>query len=162
MAFADFLLSIENSGFGTAIREGSLYFPALECIHVIAMVTVAGSIAVIDLRLLGLASKDEPVSRLNNELLRWTWGAFVVSLITGLFLFSSTPTRYVANPFFIGKFVIMFLAGVNMLVFHYVTYRSVKDWDTSEVIPGPARLAGGLSILFWATVIVLGRWVGFV
>jgi hypothetical protein len=55
----------------------------------------------------------------------------------------------------------MFLAGVNMLVFHFVTYKDVQRWDTSDVIPSSARMAGGLSLLLWTLVIFFGRWVGF-
>jgi hypothetical protein len=161
MALADFLQSIENSSIGTAIREAALYFPLLESLHVIAMVSVVGSIVVIDLRLLGLASRDQPVTTLNKDLLPWTWGAFAVALISGLLLFSSTPVRYVDNTYFQVKFLFMFLAGVNMLLFHFVTYRSVSQWNTTVAIPSAARLAGGLSIAFWGLVIFFGRWVGF-
>ena len=161
MAFADFLEGIESSSIGTAIREAALYFPLLESLHVIALVSVVGSIVVIDLRLLGLASRDQPVTNLNKDLLPWTWGAFAVALITGLLLFSSTPGRYLDNAFFQVKFLFMFLAGVNMLLFHFVTYRTVQSWDTSEAIPVAARFAGGLSIAFWGLIIFFGRWVGF-
>ena len=161
MALADFLQSIEDSGFGTAIREGGYYFPMLESLHVIALVSVVGSIVAVDLRLLGLASREQPVTRMTNDLLPWTWGAFVVAAITGLMLFSSTPMRYFDSTLLRIKFFFMFLAGVNMLVFHFVTYKDVHRWDTASAIPVPARLAGGLSLLLWTLVIFFGRWVGF-
>jgi hypothetical protein len=161
MALADFLQSIEDSGFGTAIREGGYYFPMLESLHVIALVSVVGSIVAVDLRLLGLASREQPVTRMTNDLLPWTWGAFVVAAITGLMLFSSTPIRYFDSTLLRIKFFFMFLAGVNMLLFHFVTYKDVHRWDTGDVIPAPARLAGGLSLLLWTLVIFFGRWVGF-
>ncbi len=161
MALADFLQSIEQPGFGTAIREGAYYFPLLESLHVIALVSVVGSIVAVDLRLLGLASREQPVTRITNDFLPWTWGAFIVAAITGLMLFSSTPIRYFDSTLLRIKFFFMFLAGVNMLVFHFVTYKDVQRWYTSDVIPAPARLAGGLSLLLWTLVIFFGRWVGF-
>jgi len=161
MAIADFLQRIEDSGFGTAIREGGYYFPALESIHVIALVSVVGSIVAVDLRLLGLASREQPVTRLTRDLLPWTWGAFFVAALTGLMLFSSTPVRYFENPLLRIKFFFMFLAGVNMLVFHFVTWKTVAQWDTGDVIPSGAKAAGALSLLLWVIVIFFGRWVGF-
>lgn len=161
MALSDFLLGIENSALGTAIREGAYFFPMLESLHVIALVSVVGSIVAVDLRLLGLASRELPVTRLTNVLLPLTWGAFVVAAISGLLLFSSTPVRYVANTELRLKFFFMFLAAVNMLLFHFVTYKNVNGWDTSEAIPSSARWAGGLSLVLWGLVIVFGRWAGF-
>jgi hypothetical protein len=161
MALSDLLLGIEHSALGTAIREGASWFPMLESLHVIALVSVVGSIVAVDLRLLGLASRDQPVMRLTNDLLPWTWGAFVVAAISGLLLFSSTPVRYFDNTELRLKFFFMLLAGVNMMVFHFVTYKNVHTWDTSDAIPGTARLAGGLSLVFWGLVIVFGRWAGF-
>lgn len=161
MALSDFLLSIENSALGTTIREGSTLFPAFESLHVIALVSVVGSIVAVDLRLLGLASRDLPVTRLTKDLLPWTWGAFVVAAISGLLLFSSTPVRYFENTELRLKFFFMFLAGLNMLLFHFVTYKDVAKWDTGEAIPSSARWAGGLSIAFWGLVIIFGRWAGF-
>jgi hypothetical protein len=67
----------------------------------------------------------------------------------------------VDNTYFQVKFLFMFLAGVNMLLFHFVTYRSVSQWNTTVAIPSAAKLAGGLSIAFWGLVIFFGRWVGF-
>lgn len=55
----------------------------------------------------------------------------------------------------------MVLAGINMLVFHAATQRSVKQWDEDAFPPLGAKVAGGLSILCWLGVIAAGRWIGF-
>jgi hypothetical protein len=48
-----------------------------------------------------------------------------------------------------------------MVVFHFVTYRSVGVWDKEPAAPPAARLAGCLSLLFWIGVVACGRWIGF-
>jgi hypothetical protein len=48
-----------------------------------------------------------------------------------------------------------------MLVFQFITFRNVRNWDQDAPAPAAARLAGLLSILLWITVIVFGRWIGF-
>jgi hypothetical protein len=55
----------------------------------------------------------------------------------------------------------MFLAGVNMAVFHFGAYRRVLEWDEKLPPPRAARLAGALSIALWIGVIFFGRWIGF-
>ena len=57
--------------------------------------------------------------------------------------------------------LLLLLAGVNMLTFHFLTYRNIADWDVDRTPPAGARLAGGLSLLFWIGVVIFGRWIGF-
>ena len=126
-----------------------------------AIVTVVGTIAVMDLRLLGLASKDSPVTTISNDTLPWTWGAFVLAGITGSLIFVSKATNYVVNPFFFWKLVMIAIAGLNMAVFNIFTSRSVHNWNSDTDIPLGGKIAGGLSLVFWVVVMFLGRAIGF-
>jgi hypothetical protein len=153
--------AIENWPLSQYIASSEFAFPTLESVHVMAIVTVLGTIAVVDLRLLGLASKESRVTDLTKDTLPWTWGAFVIAMITGSLLFISKATTYMVNPFFLWKMVLIALAGVNMLVFHFVTWHDVKTWDASPTIPKAAKLAGGLSIGIWLVVVFVARAIGF-
>lgn len=155
------LQELYDSSLATAIREVSILFPALESLHVIAVTLVVGTIAVVDLRLLGLASHRRSANRLINELLPFTWGAFALAVITGSLLFTSKSVDYAANVAFLAKLVVLFLAGLNMVVFHLGVHRRIASWDLAPTPPLAARAAGLFSLMLWATVIVLGRWIGF-
>ena len=165
MNIADILAALHESKLAGIVggdAEGSEWvFPIVETIHVLALATVFGSIAMVDLRLLGISSRQSRVSRLSDEVLPWTWSAFIVAAITGTLLFISKAPTYWANPQFEMKFLAMFLAGVNMMVFQFGVYRRVADWDTAVPTPLAARIAGGLSISLWIVVIFMGRWIGF-
>jgi hypothetical protein len=152
---------LEASPIGDFVATNEWAFPAIESIHVIAIVIVVGSIAVMDLRLVGLASRSTAVTRMSRDTLPWTWGAFVIAAITGALLFVSRATSYVVNPWFLGKLVLLVLAGVNMGVFHIVTWRSVGIWDANSPLPSGAKLAGIVSLLLWVLVIFFGRAIGF-
>jgi hypothetical protein len=97
----------------------------------------------------------------SDRLLPWTWGAFAGAAITGGLLFMANASTYAANIPFRFKMVLMLLAGINMLFFQFVTFRSVSSWDVGTPST-PARVAGLLSIGLWCGVIACGRWVGFV
>ncbi|GGD47463.1 hypothetical protein GRI62_08685 [Erythrobacter arachoides] len=153
--------SIEYSSLGTSIAESLWAFPTLETIHVIALVTVIGTIAVMDLRLLGIASNETAVTRMSSDTLPWTWGAFVLAAITGTLLFISKASSYMANPYFIMKMGLLVLAALNMLYFHFVTYKTVHDWDTGLHLPTGAKVAATLSLVFWIGVVFAGRAIGF-
>jgi hypothetical protein len=153
---------LEAMPFAEAIRSTIIWFPALETIHVLAIVFVLGSIARVDLRLLGVISRDRPITRVSAEMLPYTWASFAVALITGLLLFSAHAVRYVETIYFLIKMVFILAAGLNMLYFEYVTHKSVAKWDRDPSPPARVRFAGGLSLVLWLGVVTTGRYIGFV
>jgi putative copper export protein len=158
----EFLASIEASPFAMAITESTWLFPAFEVVHVIAIALVVGSIAMLDLRLLGVSRRDRGVVELSAETLPWTWGAFGLAVVSGLLMFVSSATRYYENTPFRVKMLLLVLAGLNMAWFHFKAYRTVHDWDRQLPTPRAARVAGSLSLSFWVLVVFFGRWIGFV
>ena len=153
--------AIENWPLSQYVAASTWAFPTFETIHVIAIVTVVGSIAVMDLRLLGIASRESAVTEMSNDTLPWTWGAFVLAGITGALLFISKATNYIVNPYFLWKMVLIAIAGINMGIFHFFTWRTVKHWDQGTEIPLGGKIAGGVSLAFWILVVFVARAIGF-
>jgi len=150
------------TGIAAEIRENDNLFPWIESVHVLAITLVVGSIAIVDLRLLGLASLDRPVPRLAEEVLRCTWIAFAVAAVSGGLLFASNAVSYAHNFYFLAKLVFLLLAGLNMALFHLFIGRDIHRWGTHpHPIPLRAKLAGMGSLAFWIGVVACGRWVGF-
>ena len=162
MFILDICTWIEATPLAVAITESTWMFPTIETIHVLALTLVVGSIAMLDLRLLGVSTRNVSVMQLSEETLPWTWGAFVVAAITGSLMFASAATKYYHNIPFRMKMVLLVLAGINMAVFHLGAWRAVHAWNHTLPTPRAARYAAGLSLLFWIGVVVAGRWVGFV
>ncbi len=161
MTIVDLLKGLQSLPFPTAVRESSWLFPTIETIHVLAIVHVVGSISMIDLRLLGVASRRFGVSKLSAEILPWTWISFIIALITGALMFASKAIIYYGNLPFQLKMLLMLCAGLNMVIFQTVTWRGVKRWNDTFPLPLPVRIAGGLSLTFWIGVVFCGRWIGF-
>jgi len=155
--------ALEGTPWGTAVRESTWLFPTIESIHVLSLVLVVGSIMVVDLRLLNIASRQRSVKELTDEILPWTWTAFVCALITGSLLFSSSAVRYTGIWQFKAKMCMLVLAAINMGIFHLGAFRSVAQWDRAPSQPPlAAQLAGGISLSIWVIIVALGRWIGFV
>ena len=151
----------ENSALADNIRENDLLFPLIESVHVVSICLVVGSILVVDLRLLGLASLDRSVSRVSRGILPLTWFAFAVAVASGSLMFISNATKYLENGYFIAKLLLIGVAGLNMVIFHAISARNQPQWENQARLPLQARLAGGLSILLWISVVACGRWIGF-
>jgi len=139
----------------------SWWFPLLESIHVLTAMFVVGSILWVDLRLLGAAGNRYPLGRYTRELLRWTWGAFALALITGFGMFMTRAAWYVTNPAFQIKALLLVLAGVNMALFHLWSRREASSSDATTP-NGAAKLAGALSLCLWIGVTLAGRWTGHI
>lgn len=166
MKIVDYLQMLSDSTLARIVggddsSGGAYLFPAIETVHVLALATVFGSIFMLDLRLLGVNARGTPVSKLSNEVLPWTWAAFLLAALSGSLMFISKAPTYWANLQFEVKFAAIFLAGVNMVVFHFGVFRRVNEWDLSLPTPLAARVAAALSLGLWIAVIVMGRWVGF-
>lgn len=157
-AFADFL---QQSAFSEWMRGSLKALPIIESIHVMAVATVFGTILIVDLRLMGLADRGRPFTRVSGELLRWTWIGFAVAVVTGSLMFVPNARTYVGNTAFGLKMAALLLAGLNMAIFQFTTLRSVGAWDAAGRVPLGARVAGALSLIIWTGVIVFGRWIGF-
>ncbi len=152
---------LEKTSLAQFIHESKWAFTTIEVVHVVAISLVIGSIAIVDFRLLGLASTKRPFTQLAREVLPWTWVAFALAAIAGSLLFISQATAYFMTTTFWIKMSIMVLAGINMLIFEFITVRGVKEWDLNPTPPLPARLAGGISFTCWVLVFIFGRWTGF-
>ncbi|MBD9461098.1 hypothetical protein IB241_25750 [Pseudomonas sp. PDM05] len=155
------LQTLQDTAVATFIRESGSAFPLLESLHVIGIAIVYGTIAVVDLRLLGVTAHRRSALRLINDLLPFTWVAFAVCVITGLLMFCANGTTYVQNTAFLWKMGLLVLAGLNMAVFHLGAFRRIGEWDTTLPPPSQARVAGASSLALWAGVIFLGRWIAF-
>ena len=155
------LASLESSFPATSIRNSLYLFPLIESVHVIGLTMVFGTILIVDLRLLGLASTRRVFTAIVSDVLKWTWLSFAITAATGVLMFITNAGTYYHSAFFRAKMALLVLSGVNMLAFELTARRSVRTWDRDARAPAAGRAVAALSLVVWIGVIVLGRWVGF-
>lgn len=148
---------LESTFVGTWVRESLYGFPILVAAHIMGMALSVGTLLWFDLRLVGLTLTSTPVSRVYRGLIPWATVGFLVMLVTGSLLFTGFASKAYPNPFFRLKFSAIALAGINALVYHAMTARGRRAWDTAPRPPKAARVAGLISLALWATVILCGR-----
>jgi hypothetical protein len=158
---ASLLHWFERSSLAVSIAEASWAFPAIEAFHVLSLTLVIGTVAVVDLRLLGLASATQRYSAVSRNVLPWTWVAFCCAATSGFLMFITQAVAYSANVAFRIKLVLLLLVGLNMLVFELVVARRAADWDRGAPVPWQGKAAALLSLLLWISIVFFGRRVGF-
>jgi hypothetical protein len=161
MDIAAFLKWLEETGLAARIRDSLLLFPLLESAHVLGLALVFGTILVIDLRLLGIASAQRPFQRMASDIIKWTWLGFALSAVTGALMFITNAPVYYHNFYFRAKMLLLVLSGVNMLVFELTAGRTIHNWGNNASAPRPGRVAAVLSITMWIAIIFMGRLIGF-
>jgi Family of unknown function (DUF6644) len=144
-----------------ALQESLYVWPFVESTHVLTLTLFLGTAAINDLRLLGVGFTRVPTAEVTSQLLRITRWAFLVMAVTGVLLFYSNPVRYYHNIFFRIKVILLVLAGLNIWLFHGRIHRRVTQWQHDVKPPRSARLAGLLSLVAWAGIVIAGRLVAY-
>jgi len=150
-----------DSRFGTMIRESDNAFPIIESVHVLSITLLIGTIAVLDLRMLGVILRQVPVTRVARNVFPLTWTGFCVSVMSGFLLFWSEAAKMYTNPAFRIKIVLLLLAGLNPFIFHTTVYRRVHEWEELHLSPWRARAAAIASLTLWSGVIIAGRAIAY-
>jgi succinate dehydrogenase hydrophobic anchor subunit len=152
---------LNDTRIATLIRESDVVFPVIETVHVLAITLLAGTVAIVDLRLLGLILRRERVSAIAGRILPLTWVGFAAMSASGVLLFLAEAAKSYANPAFRFKMLLLLVAGLNPLLFHFTVYRGVSAWDEAPVAPRRARLTAILSLTLWSAIIVAGRAIAY-
>ena len=129
-------------------------FPVIESIHILGMALLAGTIAAVDLRMLGMGLRSRSAPELARELQPWTRLGFGVMVVTGPLLFSTDPMRYSANPAFVFKMRALLAAVVVYFPLHRGAALSQKLATTRW-----GKWVASLSLTLWIAVIVAARWI---
>lgn len=158
----EFCQWLDQKAVGSGIRQSVWLFPALETIHLLGMAALVATITALDLRLMGVAARQQPVSKMAARLIPWAWLAFAVQVVTGVLLFSSEAVKIYGNPAFRLKMLLLLLAGGQALIFQTLVSSKLPAWDDRPSLPFAAKIIGVSSMLLWLGVVTAGRFIGFV
>src|SRR5688500_20237361 len=92
--------AIEASGLGQAMRQWLWLYPSVEIVHITGIALLFGSIAMLDLRLLGV-SRGVSVRTLARHVLPWTAASFLLIVPSGLLMFIAHATDFIQRGGFL-------------------------------------------------------------
>ena len=158
---AKFCRWLYDSGIGTGIRESVWVFPIVEGTHLLGIALSVGLLCWFDLRLMGLVLRDQPVSKVWQQVMPVAFVGFSLMFVSGLLLFwAEAITAYHSVHFWI-KVLLLVLAGVNALRFETTAHRNMAEWDKAPVPPLRAQLTGAISLILWTAIIITGRTMAY-
>jgi uncharacterized membrane protein SirB2 len=161
---SDFINWLAETDWSISLHESIFAYPIIESLHVLCITVFVGMIAMLDLRLLGVAFKQVPVSQMVSRVLPPALGGFAIMVITGLLLFYAIPVRTYHSVWFRAKITLLVIGGLNAYLFHrYRKQRAAETVasDADAVPPSRLRRTGLISLVVWACVIVCGRMIAY-
>jgi len=148
---------IDNSWLAEFMRNYQWAFPISEAMHFIGLCLLIGSVAVMDLRILGFAPRLP--MRVVHQLVPWAWIGFSINLTTGILFFFAQSAFYIPNGAFRVKMVLLLLAGINALWFQFRVSHDLESLPEGADAPGNAKTVAGISLALWLAVICFGRFI---
>ncbi|MDG2090145.1 MAG: hypothetical protein P8J61_03410 [Gammaproteobacteria bacterium] len=148
------------SWLGVASREVSWIFVAAETAHFIGLSILFGSLLVIDLRVVGFARFINMKAAM--KFIPIAMVGFAINLLSGITFIASNPERYGPNIAFQWKMGLVLIAGLNALWFYFGEHKELSQLADGEDADFRAKVIGGLSLIIWVVVIILGRFMPFV
>jgi hypothetical protein len=130
-------------------------FPVTECFHIAAMALSIGTIALVDIRLLGFGMRRQTAAQLLADTELWTLAGLTIAIASGLLIFSSDPVTYLNNDPFLYKMAALLAA----IIYNYTIHRKVALQMPPSLT---ARMVGGVSLALWCSLVAAGIFIAFV
>jgi hypothetical protein len=136
--------AIQNTALGATVRDSPVLFPAVMTVHLIGLAMLIGTILMMDLGLLELGMRRQPVSEIAGQLRGWTASGAALVLVSGAVLFIARAVRCYRNPYFHLKMLLLIAAAI----FHLTVHRRMIR-DAAEMGPARRKLTASVSLLLW-------------
>jgi hypothetical protein len=140
------------------IRDSGTAYLFVNAAHILGIALLVGSILPLDLRLIGFF-RSVSLTEVGPFLIRVAAAGLSIAILTGLWLFSVKPAEYVANSAFLTKAALLVLALGNVILQH--RGRNLGLAFEAGEIPLGVRVIAAASAVLWLSVLVAGRWIGF-
>ena len=118
--------------------------------HYLTMFWFIGSIAIVDLRVMGLAARRRNVAELAEQLFPWAWIGFTLAVVSGFLMFATDAGDWAPDRVFHVKLALI----VVSMIFAIIVQRGVPKWAQAVDIPTAAKVIALISLVLWIVTIL--------
>ncbi|TMJ77092.1 MAG: hypothetical protein E6G91_03140 [Alphaproteobacteria bacterium] len=154
------LIALEQSGLAAAIRQSVWAYPAANVGHIVALTLFAGSVAIMDARLLGAFAAAPPADVVRPARRAAMLGLLLMA-VTGSVLFTAEASHVAMNPVFQIKAALIALGLLNALFAGRALDAVLADTPARVPLPTRVRLSALLSLMIWISVAACGRLIAY-
>jgi hypothetical protein len=139
----------------------SWIIPTVQSIHILCVSIVFSSALMIDLRMLNLIGRSQPVAGYTARFMPWIWYTLIILLLSGAILIIGEPTRSLENPSFQLKMVLLLAAMTMTAVIQRPLAGNGAYWDEISRRKALAKVVAVVSLCLWVGIIFAGRWIAY-
>jgi hypothetical protein len=125
-------------------------YASVSVIHYLTMFWFIGSMAVVDLRVMGVAAKKRNLMELSTQIFPWAWTGFVLAIISGFMMFTADAGDWAPDPVFHVKLGMIILS----VVFAILVQRGAPKWAALPEIPTSAKVIAAFGLALWILTIL--------
>lgn len=127
-------------------------YSSVSVIHYFTLFFTIGTIVLVDLRVIGIADRNQTLAQLAEQMLPWTWVGFAFAMISGFILFITDAGDFAPDHVFQAKMLTILVA----VIFTIIVQLRIPDWNKAPAMPTGARVLAFVSLLLWLGTILAG------
>jgi Family of unknown function (DUF6644) len=142
--------ALEQSGWVKTLGETGWMYASVSVIHYLTMFWFIGSLAVVDLRVMGVAARKRNLSDLAGQIYPWAWTGLVLAVASGFLMFATAAGDWAPDPIFHLKLGMILIS----IVFAILVQRGAPKWAAMPEIPNSAKVIAAIALLLWILTIL--------
>jgi hypothetical protein len=127
-------------------------FSTVSVIHYFSFFITVGGAVLVDLRVLGLAAKSKPLTKVADQICPWMWIAFWFAILSGSLEAATDAGDYLPNFWYELKIFTVIISAVVV----YIVQKQIPKWAEKPAIPAGAKVLAIVSGLLWLGSILAG------
>lgn len=158
-AFGEWLASTSLS---YVIQNVTWVIPTVQTIHILCVAIVISAVFLVDMRILGIFARTQPLAALSHRFLSWIWYAIAVLFVTGALLIIGEPNRSITNPAFGAKMLMLLIVAGLTFVIQRPLATDAGYWDATGGRRAALKVMAVVSLALWSCIVFAGRWIAYV
>ncbi|MEE2775447.1 MAG: DUF6644 family protein [Acidobacteriota bacterium] len=151
-----FFVWMQDSAVSAYFLENTWSSPIVQCAHLLAIAVFAGSVLIVDIRLLGKGLTRLSVEQVARSAQPWLVWSFLALVVTGVPQMISLALKQYYSPFFWLKMELLLFG----LLFTFTIRRKVTLADPARVGSWVPKAVALVSMAVWGSVAVWARLIG--
>jgi hypothetical protein len=134
------------------ITNSAVLISLVWLVHYFGFFLLVGTTAVVDLRILGAAARNQKLAPLAGQLFPFAWTGLGLVIASGFIMFAGQATTFYPTAVFRIKMGMVLLA----LVFGVIVQWKSPVWDRAPSVPAAAKWLAFASLALWIGSILAG------
>ena len=143
--------ALEQSAWIKTLGETGWMYATVSVIHYLTMFWCIGSMAVVDLRVMGVAARKRNLRELAEQILPWAWTGLALASLSGFLMFATDAGDWAPDRIFHYKVTLIIVSVVLAIL----VQRGISSWGSSPEIPTWAKILAGVALLSWIATILI-------